>query len=565
MRVTEGITGLGGLLTSLHEKLASLPPESETEETEEPAEELRGTQASPPISRAKVTLLKARASHALARARASAMPERRGEAGSTEGSTCTSMSESELTEPRQHKTHQWVVRRVGWEELAHGASNGRHYQGALEIRAAGMPQQEEHKGESGDWGHQQPLALRQLNQFIASDERSVRSYYRALDLQAARRTARSGASQYVLPSLPSIDVSEDDEKEEVMHAVRGHLSRGVQAPSVDVKLVKRPTAPSVNVDPLKNAPGATVESKESQPRCANQSNEVHNYETLGIQNSDVAERAARARAESVVALRAVATQRLQDIDSNRDGVADKEEFLGAGGSREEFDQYDLSRDGVLDASDLELCAVAKDKFIPRGLDPKMRGLREQNAKLTQLLKESQDKLTTMDTNKGGSLKDSWTAEAMGTVFELEDALVKLREAERKQLECDAKATELEARCAVLQEECRANYAELESSRQECAALVASSEALEEEIPTGTTDGGFREILLVATNEPEDDLCGETPVVTQEALDVVDCEAEFLIVEGAKEEEVDKYVTALKEQHRQIVELFNELDTLDTLE
>ena len=44
------------------------------------------------------------------------------------------------------------------------------------------------------------------------------------------------------------------------------------------------------------------------------------------------------------------------MDSNNDGVVDTDEFLAAGGSKEEFEQYDLNNDGVLSRQEMELRA-----------------------------------------------------------------------------------------------------------------------------------------------------------------------------------------------------------------
>ena len=40
-------------------------------------------------------------------------------------------------------------------------------------------------------------------------------------------------------------------------------------------------------------------------------------------------------------------------DTNNDGVVDQDEFLAAGGSKEQFAKFDLNGDGVLDADELQ--------------------------------------------------------------------------------------------------------------------------------------------------------------------------------------------------------------------
>merc|ERR1712159_292649 len=42
------------------------------------------------------------------------------------------------------------------------------------------------------------------------------------------------------------------------------------------------------------------------------------------------------------------------MDTNKDGVIDQEEFVAAGGSKEEFEEFDLDGDGVLDQDELRM-------------------------------------------------------------------------------------------------------------------------------------------------------------------------------------------------------------------
>lgn len=56
------------------------------------------------------------------------------------------------------------------------------------------------------------------------------------------------------------------------------------------------------------------------------------------------------------AAQAQAAQDRLMMDSNNDGVVDTDEFLAAGGSKEEFQQYDLNNDGVLSRQEMELRA-----------------------------------------------------------------------------------------------------------------------------------------------------------------------------------------------------------------
>ena len=41
------------------------------------------------------------------------------------------------------------------------------------------------------------------------------------------------------------------------------------------------------------------------------------------------------------------------MDTNKDGVVDCEEFVTAGGTKEEFEQLDVNADGVLDVDELD--------------------------------------------------------------------------------------------------------------------------------------------------------------------------------------------------------------------
>lgn len=54
---------------------------------------------------------------------------------------------------------------------------------------------------------------------------------------------------------------------------------------------------------------------------------------------------------------AYAAQDAQRMDKNQDGLVDLEEFLAAGGSKEEFEKYDMNGDGVLDVRELEGAAL----------------------------------------------------------------------------------------------------------------------------------------------------------------------------------------------------------------
>ena len=45
---------------------------------------------------------------------------------------------------------------------------------------------------------------------------------------------------------------------------------------------------------------------------------------------------------------------VQSMDTNNDGAVDVSEFVAAGGSKQEFDRYDLNSDGVLDADEMAL-------------------------------------------------------------------------------------------------------------------------------------------------------------------------------------------------------------------
>lgn len=88
-----------------------------------------------------------------------------------------------------------------------------------------------------------------------------------------------------------------------------------------------------------------LDADELALRAANQLIEQRDK----LQDGAQVEEFARAKGEAA----------LKQIDANGDGVVDEAEFAAVGGS--EFNKYDLNGDGVLDADELALRAVAKEK------------------------------------------------------------------------------------------------------------------------------------------------------------------------------------------------------------
>ena len=55
-------------------------------------------------------------------------------------------------------------------------------------------------------------------------------------------------------------------------------------------------------------------------------------------------------------------KKLLETDLNNDGLLDVDEFLAAGGTKEEFNKLDLDKDGLLDAHELTLLAQDKTMY-----------------------------------------------------------------------------------------------------------------------------------------------------------------------------------------------------------
>ena len=54
------------------------------------------------------------------------------------------------------------------------------------------------------------------------------------------------------------------------------------------------------------------------------------------------------------------------MDTNHDGVVDLKEFMAAGGSKEEFNQYDLDEDGVLSVDEISKLEFANGEDKLKG-------------------------------------------------------------------------------------------------------------------------------------------------------------------------------------------------------
>merc|ERR1712166_38204 len=70
---------------------------------------------------------------------------------------------------------------------------------------------------------------------------------------------------------------------------------------------------------------------------------------------------------------------VKQMDSNKNGVVDSAEFAAAGGTKKEFNRYDRNGDGVLDADEMALRSAAKQKAASgvRGMDTNHDGVVDQ--------------------------------------------------------------------------------------------------------------------------------------------------------------------------------------------
>jgi len=94
-------------------------------------------------------------------------------------------------------------------------------------------------------------------------------------------------------------------------------------------------------------------------------NEFDRYDANGdgVLDGDELEQRAADKIEAYAVQRAQAQGRaaVKQMDSNKDGVVDSAEFAAAGGTKEEFNRYDRNGDGVLDADEMALRSAAKQK------------------------------------------------------------------------------------------------------------------------------------------------------------------------------------------------------------
>ena len=57
--------------------------------------------------------------------------------------------------------------------------------------------------------------------------------------------------------------------------------------------------------------------------------------------------------------KAIGLPNFAKMETKREGVVEKPEFVAAGGSEPQFDRYDLNRDGVLDGDELAKRSAAQ--------------------------------------------------------------------------------------------------------------------------------------------------------------------------------------------------------------
>ena len=73
-------------------------------------------------------------------------------------------------------------------------------------------------------------------------------------------------------------------------------------------------------------------------------------------------------------------QRICALDSNNDGVVDKQEFMAQGGTKQEFSALDKNNDGVLDARELGVHAT---QLLAARLDSNNDGIVDKNEFVAQ--------------------------------------------------------------------------------------------------------------------------------------------------------------------------------------